>query len=67
MIKNNEWIPNTERLVRSAMTQERYCAYILDCLHHEQYDMSLRQLQAMWERASKSDLTVEEFLDNERR
>ena len=67
MIKAKEWTPNTERLVRSAMTQEVYCAYILDCLHHEQYDMSLRQLQAMWERASKSDLTVEEFIANERR
>ena len=65
--KAGEWHPNTARLVRSAMTQENYCSYILDCLHHEQYDMSLRQLQAMWERASKSDLTVEEFINSERR
>ena len=62
MKKQQEWTPNTERLVRSAMSDERYCSFILDCLHHEQYDMSLVELNRMWESASKSDLTVEQFI-----
>ena len=66
MMKQDEWVPNTERLVRSAMTQERYCAYILDCLHHEQHDMTLQQLNRMWDRASKSDLTVDEFIKHQK-
>ena len=57
-----EWTPNTGRLVRSAMSDERYCSFILDCLHHEQYDMSLVELNRMWDSASKSDLTVEQFI-----
>ena len=62
MRKTQEWRPNTERLVRSAMSDERYCSFILDCLHHEQYDMSLVELNQFWDSASKSDLTVEEFI-----
>ena len=62
MKKTQEWKPNTERLVRSAMGDERYCSFILDCLHHEQYDMTLQQLNRMWDRASKSNLTVDEFI-----
>lgn len=62
MKKAQEFTPNTERLVRSAMSDERYCSFILDCLHHEQYDMSLRELNAMWDEAAKSDLTVAEFI-----
>ena len=62
MRKTQEWKPNTERLVRSAMSDERYCSFILDCLHHEQYDMSLVELNQMWDSASKSDLTVEQFI-----
>lgn len=62
MKKMPDWTPNTERLVRSAMSDERYCSFILDCLHHEQYDMSLVELNQMWDSASKSDLTVEQFI-----
>lgn len=62
MKKTQEWRPNTERLVRSAMSDERYCSFILDCLHHEQYDLSLAELNQMWASASKSDLTVEQFI-----
>ena len=62
MKRAQEWTPNTERLVRSAMADERYCSFILDCLHHEQYDMSLVELNQMWDSASKSDLTVEQFI-----
>ena len=65
--KEPEWTPNTERLVRSAMSDERYCSFILDCLHHEQYDMTLAELNRMWDSASKSDLTVAEFIDKERK
>ena len=64
--KPKEWYPNTERLVRSAMDDERYCSYILDCLHHEQYDMTLAELTDLWVRARSSDDTVEEFITNER-
>ena len=62
MKRTQEWSPNTERLVRSAMSDERYCSFILDCLHHEQYDLSLAELNQMWASASKSDLTVEQFI-----
>lgn len=62
MKRQQEWTPNTERLVRSAMSDERYCSFILDCLHHEQYDMTLVELNQMWDSASKSDLTVEQFI-----
>ena len=67
MKKPTEWAPNTERLVRSAMSDERYCSFILDCLHHEQYDMSLVELNRMWDSASKSDLTVEQFIQEHKR
>ena len=60
--KEPEWVPNTDRLVRSAMSDERYCSFILDCLHHEQYDMSLVELNQLWDSASKSDLTVDHFI-----
>lgn len=62
MKRQQEWTPNTDRLVRSAMGDERYCSFILDCLHHEQYDMTLVELNQMWDSASKSDLTVEQFI-----
>ena len=62
MKKTQEWKPNTDRLVRSAMSDERYCSFILDCLHFEQHEMTLQQLNRMWDRASKCDLTVDEFI-----
>lgn len=61
-----QWTPNVNRLVRSAITQEVYCAYILDCLHPDpQAKWSLRQLENMWKRAAGSDLTVEQFINAE--
>ena len=65
--KESEWVPNTDRLVRSAMTQEVYCAYILDCLHETQVGWSINELHNFWDRASKSDLTVAEFINKERK
>ena len=62
-----EWVPNTGRLVRSAMTQEIYCSFILDCLHETQLGWSLRQLDNFWTRAAASDLTVEQFINKERK
>ena len=63
-----QWTPNVNRLVRSAITQEVYCAYILDCLHPDpQAGWSLRQLQNMWKRAAESDLTVEQFILKEKK
>ena len=67
MKRQAEWTPNTERLMRSAMSDERYCSFVLDCLHHEQYDMSLVELNQLWESASKSDLTVEQFIRENKR
>lgn len=67
MKKMQEWTPNTERLMRSAMSDERYCSFVLDCLHHEQYDMSLVELNQLWDSASKSDLTVDQFIRENKR
>lgn len=66
-MKQAEWVPNTERLMRSAMSDERYCSFVLDCLHHEQYDMSLVELDQLWDSASKSDLTVDQFIKENKR
>ena len=49
------------------MTQEVYCAFILDCLHETQVNWSLRQLENMWKRAAASELTVEQFIMQEKR
>lgn len=67
MRKQPEWVPNIDRLVRSAMSDERYCSYILDVLHSTQYNMTLRQLLNFWERAKVSDLTVHEFIRKEKK
>ena len=66
MKRQPEFKPNVDRLVRSAMSDERYCSLILDCLHSEQFAMTLDQLQDMWARASESNDTVEEFIRNEK-
>ena len=66
-MNQKEWTPNTERLMRSAMNDEQYCSFVLDCLHHEQYDMSLVELNQMWERAASSDKTVADFIKGEQR
>ena len=64
----DEFTPNVTRLVRSAMSDERYCSFILDCLHPEpQAGWSLRQLNNMWDRAAASELTVEQFIQKEKR
>lgn len=62
-----EWTPNVTRLVRSAMSDERYCSFILDCIHETQLGWSLRQLNNMWTRAAASELTVEQFINKERK
>ena len=61
------WTPNVDRLVRSAMADERYCGFILDCLHETQLGWSLKQLNNFWTRAAASDLTVEQFINKERK
>ena len=66
MRKTQEWTPNTERLVRSAMSDERYCSFILDCLQDEQFAMTGEELNEFWVRASRSDATVHEFIRQER-
>ena len=67
MKKTPEFKPNIDRLVRSAMNDERYCAYILDFLQDEQYAMTAKQLELFWVRASASDLTVHEFIRQEKK
>ena len=66
--REQTFTPNVTRLVRSAMSDERYCSFILDCLHPEpQAGWSLRQLDNMWKRAAASELTVEQFIMTEKR
>ena len=67
MSKKPEWKPNIDRLVRSAMSDERYCSFILDCLQDEQFAMTGDELNQFWERARASDCSVHEFIRRERK
>jgi len=62
--KDKEKILNVQRLIRSAMTDEDYCSFILDCLHEEQSKFSLEKLNQFWDDAAKSSDTVEEWITN---
>ena len=64
--QNEERMINTHRLVRSAMNDENYCSFILDCLHNEQTKWSLDKLMKFWIDASYSDDTVEEWINRHR-
>ncbi len=64
--QNKERMINTHRLVRSAMNDENYCSFILDCLHNEQTKWSLDKLMKFWIDASYSDDTVEEWINRHR-
>ena len=64
--QNKERMINTDRLVRSAMNDENYCSFILDCLHNEQTKWSLDKLMKFWIDASYSDDTVEEWINRHR-
>ncbi len=66
MKRADEFKPNIDRLVRSAMNDERYCSFILDCLQDEQFAMTGEELNEFWVRASRSDATVHEFIRQER-
>jgi len=67
MKKDKEVILNTDRMVRSATAGsagEPYCSLIVDCLWQTRtwLGMTLADIEAFWEEASKSDLTVAEFI-----
>jgi hypothetical protein len=64
--QDKERMINTKRLVRSAMTDEDYCAFIMDCLHQEQIHWSLEDIHKFWDDAAKSSDTVEEWINNHR-
>ena len=64
--QNKERMINTNRLVRSAMNDEDYCSFILDCLHKEQSEWSVKDLNKFWNDAAKSSDTVEEWINNHR-
>lgn len=64
--QNKERMINTNRLVRSAMNDEDYCSFILDCLHNEQSEWSAQELNKFWDDAAKSSDTVEEWINNHR-
>lgn len=64
--QNKERMINKDRLVRSAMNDEDYCSFILDCLHEEQSKFSLERLNKFWDDAAKSSDTVEEWITNNR-
>jgi len=60
---------NLERMVRSATAGwagEPYCELIVDCLWQTPgwRSMSVVGIDAFWEEAAKSDLTVREFIDS---
>jgi hypothetical protein len=66
MKQQQEKMINTHRLVRSAMNDEDYCSFILDCLHKEQSEWSMQDLNKFWDDAAKSSDTVEEWINNHR-
>lgn len=66
MKQRQEKMINTHRLVRSAMNDEDYCSFILDCLHKEQSEWSMQDLNKFWDDAAKSGDTVEEWINNHR-
>lgn len=66
MKQRQEKMINTHRLVRSAMNDEDYCSFILDCLHQEQSNWSLEKLNQFWNDAAKSSDTVEEWINKHR-
>ena len=61
---------NLDRMVRSATAGsagEPYCAFILDGLEVVDFSgWSLAAIEALWERAAGSELSVEEFVEAER-
>ena len=66
MKQRQEKMINTHRLVRSAMNDEDYCSFILDCLHQEQSNWSLEKQNQFWNDAAKSSDTVEEWINKHR-
>lgn len=52
---------NGERLVRSAVREEAYCSWILHQIGLTDYTGF--DLEALWETASTSDLTVNQFIE----
>lgn len=65
MKREPEWTPNVDRLVRSAIKDERYCSYILDHLERPATPEgieSVKRLERLWKRASESHYTVEQFI-----
>ena len=66
-MKDKEVILNTDRMVRSATAGsagEPYCSLIVDCLWQTPtwLGMTIADIEAFWDEASKSDLTVAEFI-----
>lgn len=57
-----EWVPNEDRLVRSAIADERYCQHILVAIHGECCEWSLEELVQFWADAGASDDTVAEWI-----
>lgn len=66
MKQRQEKMINTDRLVRSAMNDEDYCSFILDCLHKEQSGWSMDKLMKFWIDAAYSDDTVAEWINKHR-
>jgi len=48
------------------MNDEDYCSFILDCLHKEQSEWSMQDLNKFWDDAANSGDTVEEWINNHR-
>jgi hypothetical protein len=71
-MQNKEVMLNTHRVVRSAIAGskgEPYCSLIVDCLWQTKtwMAMTVADIEAFWDEASKSDLTVEQFIQSKQR
>ena len=71
-MKDKEVILNTDRMVRSATAGsagEPYCSLIVDCLWQTPtwLGMTIADIDAFWDEASKSDLTVKQFIHAKQR
>lgn len=63
---------NLDRMVRSATAGsagEPYCSLIVDCLWQTKtwLAMTVADIEAFWDEASNSDLTVEQFIQSKQR
>ena len=67
-----EPVLNLDRMVRSATAGsagEPYCGLIVDCLWQTKtwLNMTIAEIEAFWDEAAESDLTVRDFIEQKQR